>query len=102
MSLITPFKFNSPARREGEAWKRLWHYFHAHRDDFLDRYHQRSNSESSFSAIKRNFGGAVRAKNEQAQFNEVPKVLCHNLARLVHELHELGLGPKFWMPRAAS
>lgn len=98
-----PFKLNSQPDGNGEAWKRLWHYFHAHRLDFFDRYHQRSNSESSFSAIKRKFGGFVRAKNERAQFNEVlAKVLCHNLACLVHEIHELGIDPKFWMPRAAS
>ncbi|MBN9166575.1 MAG: transposase, partial [Myxococcales bacterium] len=98
-----PFKLNSRPDGNGEAWKRLWHYFHAHRNDFLDRYHQRSNSESSFSAIKRKFGGAVRAKNERAQFNEVlAKVHCHNLACLIHEIHELGIAPKFWTPRSAS
>ena len=98
-----PFKLNSRPDGNGEAWKRLWHYFHAHRDDFLDRYHQRSNSEAAFSAIKRKFDGFVRAKNERAAFNEVlAKVLCHNLACLVHEIHELGIDPKFWMPRSAS
>jgi len=98
-----PFKLNSQPDGNGEAWKRLWHYFHAHRDDFLDRYHLRSNVETTFSSIKRKFGGAVRAKNQQAQFNEVlAKVLCHNLACLVHEIHELGIEPRFWMPREVA
>ncbi|MBX3226356.1 MAG: hypothetical protein KIT84_44605 [Labilithrix sp.] len=49
------------------------------------------------------FGGAVRAKNQTAQFNEVlAKMLCHNLSVLVHEIHELGIEPAFWMPREVA
>lgn len=46
--------------------------------------------------IKRKFGGAVRSKNPIAQVNEILcKVLCHNLAVLVHAIHELGVEPAF-------
>jgi transposase len=38
--------------------------FLLHREDFLKHYHQRSNVESTFSAIKRKFGDSVRSKGE--------------------------------------
>jgi D12 class N6 adenine-specific DNA methyltransferase/DDE family transposase len=61
-------------------------------------YHQRSNVESTFSAVKRKFGGSVRSKLPAAQLDEVLlKCLCHNLSVLVHSIHELGVEPKFWM-----
>ena len=59
--------------------------------------------ERTFSMIKRKFGGAVRSKLQPAQFNEVLcKVLCHNLAVLVHETRELGISPSFWAPSAGG
>lgn len=96
-----PFKLNSrPEGPEGGAtWKRLWHYFHYQREDFLAHYHRRSNVEATFSAVKRKFGHAVRAKKPVAQINELMvKALCFNLSCLVHEIHELGIDPKFWQP----
>ena len=49
---------------------------------------------------KRKFGAGVRSKTQAAQFNEVLlKCLCHNLSMLVHSIHELGVEPKFWLPR---
>jgi transposase len=86
-----PFKSNS--RGEGPAaWRRLWGLFMYRQDEFLQHYHQRSNVEATFSAIKRKFGGAVRSKRFPAQVNEVLcKVLCHNLSMLVHAIHELGI-----------
>jgi transposase len=100
-----PFKSNSRAdgADAGAAWKRLWHLFNAQRDDFASHYHRRSNVETTFSALKRKFGTAVRAKNTTAQANEVlAKILCHNLACLVHEIHELGIDPRFWLPKASQ
>jgi transposase len=65
-------------------------------EEFLAAYHKRSNVESTFSAIKRKFGGAVRSKKYTAQVNEILcKVLCHNLSTLVHAIHELNIDPKF-------
>jgi len=47
--------------------------------------------------VKKKFGASVRAKAFPAQVNEVLlKCLCHNLAVLVHAIHELGLAPSFW------
>ena len=55
--------------------------------DFLERYHKRSNVETTFSMIKRKFGDSLRSKSDVAMTNEVlAKVLCHNLAVLIHEM----------------
>jgi transposase len=90
-----PFKLNS--RSEGsEAWRRMWGLFTYRQRDFLRAYNQRSNSESTFSALKRKFGGSVRSKHFTAQTNEIlAKCLCFNLSMLVHAMHELGIDPDF-------
>lgn len=65
-------------------------------DEFFAHYHKRSNVESTFSAMKRKFGGAVRSKCFTAQVNEILcKAICHNVACLVHEMRELGIKPEF-------
>jgi transposase len=92
-----PLKANSRRTGKSEAWRRLYHMFEARNDEFLAHYHRRSNAESTFSMVKRKFGASVRAKAAPAQVNEVLlKCLCHNLAVLVHAIHELGLDPVFW------
>lgn len=90
-----PFKSNS--KGEGsDAWRRLWGIFMYKHDEFLSCYHKRSNVESTFSAIKRLFGGSVRSKTFTAQVNEVLcKILCYNLSVLVHEMYKLGISPSF-------
>jgi transposase len=86
-----PFKSNSKAHGPA-AWKRLWALFMYRSEEFLAHYHQRSNVESAFSALKRLLGASVRSKLFVAQVNEVLcKVLCYNLTVLVHAMHELGI-----------
>jgi transposase len=93
---FVPFKSDSTATGS-PAWERMWHLFSLQRDDFLARYHRRSNVESSFSAVKRKFGASLRSKKLDAQLNEaLLKCLCFNLSMLVHSIHELGIEPKFW------
>jgi transposase len=92
---FVPFKSNS---KDGgsPAWRRMWGMFLYRQEEFLAHYHKRSNVETTFSAIKRKFGGAVRSKRFVAQTNEILcKILCHNLACLVHAMHELGIEPSF-------
>jgi transposase len=92
---FVPFKSNSKGTGS-PAWRRMWGMFLYRQDEFLARYHKRSNVEATFSAIKRKFGGAVRSKRFVAQTNEVLcKILLHNLTVLVHAMHELGIEPSF-------
>jgi hypothetical protein len=97
-----PFKVNSGASGP-ELWRRMYHYFHLNRDDFLSHYHKRSNVETVFSMIKRKFGDAVRSKSDTAQVNEILcKVLCHNLCVVIQSIYELGVEATFWAASAVA
>jgi transposase len=85
----------------GGLFEKMFHYFQYRRDEFLKHYHQRSNVESTFSAIKRKFGDSVMSKTDTAMVNEVLcKILCHNLTCLIQEQETLGIVPVFWQDEA--
>ncbi len=92
-----PFKINSAgATAKSPHWRRMWAHFSLKSQDFLARYHRRSNVESTMWMIKSKFGGSVRSKLPTAQCNEVlAKVLCHNLACIVHAITEFGIDADF-------
>lgn len=91
-----PFKSNSIANKKGMVWKKLYHYFELHNDDFLEKYHKRSNAESTVFMIKAKFGDSVRSKNWTAQTNEVLcKVIAHNICCVIMEMHTIGITPQF-------
>jgi hypothetical protein len=81
----------------GGLFERAFHFFQFNRDEYLARYHKRSNVESTFSAIKRKFGDSVMSKTDAAMTNEVLcKILCHNLTCLIQEQETLGIVPIFF------
>jgi transposase len=91
-----PFKSNTTGAAGG-LWGKMFHYFNFKRDEFLARYHQRSNVESTFSMVKAKFGDSVRSKTDTAMKNEVlAKILCHNICCLISAMYELKLDPIFW------
>lgn len=92
---FVPFKLNS--QQDGSpAWRKMHAVFVLRSEEFLAAYAKRGMVESSFSAMKRKFGGSVRSKKYAAQVNEVlAKVLCYNLACLVRAMHTLGIEPSF-------
>lgn len=95
-----PFKSNRTDNRadvaQSTAWKRLFHFFNFHQEEFYAHYHKRSNVETVFSMIKAKFGERQRSKTETARINEaLLKVLCHNICRLIHAMYELGVEPTF-------
>jgi transposase len=90
-----PFKSNATGG-VGGIFRKCFHYFCLHREEFLQHYHQRSNAESTFSMVKRKFGDAVRSKSDTAMTNEVlAKLVCHNLCCLISAWYELGIEPVF-------
>jgi len=93
---LIPFKKNAtPA--QGGMWEKCYHYFNLHREEFLKRYHLRSNVETTFSMVKAKFGDGVRSKCDVAMKNEVLcKMLCHNICCLISAIYELGIDPVFW------
>lgn len=91
-----PFKVNSVLGGT-PLWDRMFHYFQMRREEFLAHYHKRSNVESTFSAVKRVFGDAVRSKTDTAMKNEVlAKFVCHNLVCCIQEWYKLGIDPADW------
>jgi hypothetical protein len=91
-----PFKKSHTGRAPG-LWRRMFHYYHMHREEFLRHYHKRSNGEATFSMIKRKFGDYVRSRTEVAMANEVLcKVVCHNICCLIQETEILGIDDMFW------
>jgi hypothetical protein len=94
---VIPFKNNSIGMVSKSAhWKRMWCHFFLKSEDVLKHYHRRSNVESAMLMIQSKFGGAVRSKLLTAQVNEVlAKVLCHNLACIVHAITEFGIEASF-------
>jgi transposase len=93
---LIPFKCNAKASRPG-IWNKMFHYFSFQRDEFMARYHQRSNVESTFSMIKAKFGDGVRSKTDTAMRNEaLCKILAHNICCLISAMYELSVDPTFW------
>ena len=94
---FVPFKSNSVAGKPDSLWERMFHYYSYRREDFLKRYHQRSNIESTFSMIKAKFRDHVRSKTDVAMKNEVLcKFLCHNICVVHQSAIELGIETQFW------
>jgi transposase len=113
--LYIPFTSNATGRvsnnrahpRTGKVhhsllWRKAFLFFQMHRDEFEAKYHQRSNVESVFSAIKRKFGETIRSRTPCAQANEIlAKILAYNLTVLIHEIFEHGVVPDFLSDPAA-
>ena len=90
------FKANATGKAGG-AFEKAFHYFKLNEEEYMKRYHMRSNVETTFSAIKRKFGDSVMSKTDAAMVNEVLcKILCHNLTCLIQEQETLGISPVFW------
>lgn len=92
-----PFRSNATGRSDGSyTWKRMFHYFQFNREQFMEHYHLRSNSETVFHMVKSKFKDNIRSKDKIAQINEVLlKILCHNICVVIQEMHELGINPEF-------
>ncbi|MFH1590904.1 MAG: transposase [archaeon] len=85
-----PFKVNSRSHSHGEPmWNRLYRFFTDHQEEFMRKYHKRSNVETTFHMVKQRFGDHCLTKNFTANVNEIKtKFLCHNLCVLIQESFE--------------
>ncbi|MEK6932379.1 MAG: transposase [Nanoarchaeota archaeon] len=96
----TPFilpKKNTIMKANGSpAWFNMIKFFKEHENEFMKKYHLRSNVESTFAMLKRNYLPYVKAKSDKGQENEVLcKVVCHNIACLITSMFEYGIKIKF-------
>jgi transposase len=94
-----PFKSNAKAehRTKDPLWTILYHLFSLNTEWFYEHYHKRSNVESTFSMMKRNFGEYLWSRRYTAQVNEaLCKVICHNLSVINNCIFQMELAPHFW------
>jgi transposase len=91
------FKSNASGKSRCKVWNKVYLYYNLNRDEFMERYHMRSNVEATFSMIKAKFGGRLRNKLPTAQANEaLCKILCHNICCLIQSIYELEIQATFW------
>lgn len=90
-----PFRNNSRSKAGGShVWSSAYRYYINHQEEFYQKYHLRSNVESTFSMLKRKFGNNLKTKTFTGQVNEILcKAICHNIVVLIHETNELGVNP---------
>ena len=91
-----PFKRGVRGTRGKPVWKKMYHYFMYNHEDFMKKYHKRSNSETVFHMIKTKFRDNLRSKSYTSQVNELLlKVLCNNICVVIQEMNELGIKGEF-------
>ncbi len=85
-----PFKKSSVNKSRGcQIWKKMYKHFHENKQQFMEKYHKRSNVESTFNMLKQKFGSTLKTKSLQSQTNEILAiVVCHNICVLIQEYHE--------------
>ncbi len=80
---------------KARLWRKMFHYFQLNQDEFLQHYHNRSNVETTFHAIKAKFGDCLKNKNYISQANEVLcKLIAYNITVLINAMYELKIEPK--------
>jgi transposase len=97
LTTFIPFKKTSSSTPKGsKTWKEMFEFFRDCPEEYLERYHQRSNVETCFHMLKQRFGHQLMTRNFVANQNEIKvRVLCHNLTVLIQEAAELGIVPRF-------
>jgi len=92
-----PFKSNATSKGFGSSvWRNMYYFSKKHPQAFGEKYHRRSNVESTFGMIKQKFGSDLMTKNYTANVNEILcKVLCHNLYCLISAYYELEVEASF-------
>jgi transposase len=95
-SNTSPWGNSSSQGSRAKLWRRMFHYFQLRQDEFMEHYHQRSNVESTFMAIKTKLGDCLKSKNFVAQTNELLcKLIAYNITVLISAIYELKITPDF-------
>jgi hypothetical protein len=82
-------RVNKESDKAPAIWNQMITYFQEHREDFLKRYHKRSNVETVFAMVKMRLGEFLKCKTYISQRNELlMKFICHNICCLVQEIFE--------------
>lgn len=92
-----PFKKHVTGKAKGsQLWSKLFFEFKNQNEEYMKKYHVRSNVETCFHMVKQRFGDYLMTKNYIANENELKiKFLCHNLCVLIQELFEKDINIDF-------
>ena len=88
---LIPFKQNNKKVQKDapEIWNKMYKYFSENQEDFLKRYHVRSNVETTFAMVKMRLGEFLLSKTFTSQRNELMlKFIVHNICCLIQEIFE--------------
>ena len=86
MPYIRPKKTTTGKRNNGRAFTEMIERYNENREKWMKKYHQRSNIEAVFSALKRKLGGFVTSIKRRIQHTEVAlKIIVYNLMILVRK-----------------
>lgn len=86
-----PFKHNVKETRQDapEIWNEMFLVFRDKKEEFMKRYHKRSNVETTFGMIKTRLGEFLKCKDFDSQRSELMmKFVCHNICCLIQEMYE--------------
>jgi transposase len=86
---IRPKKTTKPKRKNNTAFSEMIESYFENTAEWMKKYHQRSNIEAVFSAMKRKLGGYVTSIKRCIQHTEVAlKIIVYNLMILVKKIVE--------------
>jgi Transposase DDE domain. len=91
--VFIPFKSNVTGKQRGsKAWFDAFYFFKNHEDEFMKIYHERSNVEATFGAIKKKMGDSLKSKNRTAQINELYcKIIAYNITMVIRGMYLNGI-----------
>ena len=83
---IRPKKTTTGTRNNGIAFTEMIEQYKENKEEWMKKYHQRSNIEAVFSSLKRRLGGFVTSIKRQIQHTEIAlKIIVYNLMILVRK-----------------
>jgi transposase len=83
---IRPKKTTTGRRNNGRAFTEMIERYKENKEDWMKKYHQRSNIEAVFSSLKRRLGGFVTSIKRRIQHTEIAlKIIVYNLMILVRK-----------------
>ena len=93
-----PFRSNTSGKARGSMlWAQLFLKFLNEKEEYMRKYHKRSNVETGFHMLKTRFGDHLMTKTFTANTNEVKiKFLCHNICVLIQEIFERDVDVDFF------
>lgn len=86
---IRPKKTTTGKTSKGRAFAEMIERYKENKEDWMKKYHQRSNIEAVFSSLKRKLGGYVTSIKRRIQHTEVAlKIIVYNLMILAKKIVE--------------